>query len=410
MTSDAHAAAGSTRDLLVIGGGPAGAAAAAWAARFGLDVLLVERAHFPREKACAEYLSPEAARDLDGLGVLSAVEAEAAKLDGMRIVADDGADVVGRFRAGGRYAPYRPYGLALPRSRLDTLVLGAAAAAGAEVLQGVTCETLVLEDGVVAGAVLRSGDRRWTQRSRVVAGADGVHSVVARRLGLSRHGATRRLALVAHLAGAREMRDCGEMFVRHGRYLGLAPIGGGLVNVAAVVPASEARAVARDPAAFLRRELDGYPELRARFASARIVREVLVAGPFARTTRRSTADGALLVGDAADFFDPFTGEGIFAALRGGRLAAEILAAALRAGEATRAALAPYRRARRRAFAGKWVFERLVGLAATRPGLMRRYVHRMGRHQRYADLWVGAAGDYVPLGALCAPRALAALVL
>ena len=409
-TSDPRAAAGATRGLLVIGGGPAGASTAAWAARAGLDVLLVERARFPREKACAEYLSPEAARDLDALGVLPEVEAEAEALDGMRIVCNDGADVVGRFRAAGRFVPYRPRGLALPRSRLDAIVLGAAARSGAEVLHGVACERLLAEDGFVVGATLRSGDRRWTQRSRAVVGADGVHSVVARHLGLARHGAPRRLALVAHFTGVGRMRDCGEMFVRRGRYVGLAPIGGARVNVAAVVPASEGRALARDPVAFLAAELAAYPELRSRFAGARIVRDVLVAGPFARTARRSVTDGALLVGDAADFFDPFTGEGIFAALRGGQLAAAALAAALQAGEATQVALAPYRRARRRAFLGKWIFERLVGLAATRPAVMRRYVHRMRKRQKYADLWVGAAGDYVPLRALCAPRALAALIL
>jgi len=328
----------------------------------------------------------------------------------MRIVADDGTDVVGRFSASGGFAPYRPYGFALPRSRLDTIVLGSAARAGAEVRQGVALASLSVEDGRVTGAVLREGDRRWTQRSRVVVGADGVHSLVARRLGLSRHGRPRRLALVAHLTGAEGMRDYGEMFVRRGRYVGLAPLGRGLVNAAAVVPAAEARAIARDPAGFLAAELRGYPELRARLPGARLVREVLVAGPFARTARRSAVDGALLAGDAADFFDPFTGEGIFAALRGGRLAAAALASALRNGEATRAALQPYRRARRRAFLGKWAFERLVGLAATRPAVMRRFVHRTGSRTRYADLWVGAAGDYVPVGALCAPRALAALFL
>jgi geranylgeranyl reductase family protein len=398
-------------DLLVVGGGPAGASTAAWAARAGLDVLLVERTVFPRHKACAEYLSPEAARDLEALGVLEEVEAAgAARLTGVRIVADDGSAMLGRFSASRAGTPYRPYGLALPRSRLDEIVLGAAARSGATVRQGVALEGLILEDGVVTGATLREGDRRWTERCRALVGADGLHSLVAQRLGLSRHGAPRRLALVAHFRGAEGMRDFGEMFVRRGRYVGLAPIGGDLVNVAAVVPAAEARAIGRDPAAFLASELKGYPELHARFADARRARDVLVTGPFARTTRRSVADGALLVGDAADFFDPFTGEGIFAALRGGRLAAEALTQALRAGDATRASLEPYRRARRRAFLGKWAFERLVGLAVTRPAVMRPFTRRVGRRPRYADLWVGAAGDYVPLRALFSPRALAALIL
>ncbi len=399
------------RDLLVVGGGPAGASTAAWAARAGLDVLLVERETFPREKACSEYLSPEATRDLDALGVLEEIEAGgAARLVGMRIVSDDGAAVLGRFPDAGPRHPYRPYGLALPRSRLDTIVLGAAARAGADVLEGVTVERLLIEDGVVAGATLRRGDRRWDERSRVVVGADGLHSLVARRLGLSRHGGPRRLALVAHLADVEGMGDYGEMFLGRGRYVGLAPIGGGKVNAAAVVPAAEGRAIARDPAAFLRAELAAVPELRRRVSGARLVRGVMVAGPFARTTRRAVADGALLVGDAADFFDPFTGEGIFAALRGGRLASAAIAAALAAGPATGTALRPYRTARRRAFLGKWFFERLAALSVTSPVLMRRFTRRLARHPAVADLWVGVAGDYVSPGALLAPRALAALIL
>ena len=397
------------RDLVVVGAGPAGSATAAWAARAGLDVLVVERERFPREKACAEYLSPEATHDLEALGVLEEAEAGAARLTGMRIVSDDGSAVVGRFPAARPGAP-RPCGLALPRSRLDALVLGAARKAGASVLEGVAVERLLIEDGVVTGAGLRSGDRRWEERSRVVAGADGLHSLVAKRLGLARRGGPRRLALVAHFAGVAGMGDCGEMFVRRGRYVGLAPIGGGRVNAAAVVPAGEARAIARDPAAFLRAELLAVPELGPRFAGARMVREVLVAGPFARTTRRAVADGALLVGDAADFFDPFTGEGIFAALRGGRIAAASVAAALASGPATRAALQPYSAARRRAFLGKWAFERLAGLSATRPALMRRFTRRLARRPDLADLWVGVAGDYVSPLALLAPGALAALIL
>ena len=399
------------RDLLVVGGGPAGAATAFWAARAGLDVLLIERHTFPRDKACSEYLSPEATRDLDALGVLEPLEAGgAARLTGMRIVADDGSEVLGRFPSAPGHRPYRPYGIALPRSRLDAAVLGAAAGAGADVLEGVALERLVVEDGAVRGAVVRRGGHRWEERCRALVGADGLHSLVARRLGLARRCGPRRLALVAHLADVEGMGDYGEMFVRRGRYVGLAPIGGGLVNAAAVVPASEARAIARDPAAFLRAELAAVPELPRRLARAHEARATMVAGPFARASRSAVVDGALLVGDAADFFDPFTGEGIFAALRGGRLAAEALAAALAAGPATREALRPYRRARRRAFLGKWAFERVAALSATRPAVMRRFARRLARRPAVADLWVGVAGDYVPAGALLAPRALAALIL
>ena len=100
------------------------------------------------------------------------------------------------------------------------------------------------------------------------------------------------------------------------------------------------------------------------------------AGAGHRTVRRagpagSTADGAALVGDAADFFDPFTGEGIYSALRGAELLAETAVAALgAAGPVTAADLAAYRRARRRAFAGKWAVERLIGYGMLFPGAVR----------------------------------------
>jgi len=397
--------------VLVIGGGPAGASTALRAARAGLDVLLVDRAVFPREKACAEYLSPEAGRDLEDLGVLAEVEAAGAqKLAGMRIVSDDGADVTGRFAGAHDFTPYRPYGLAVRRSVLDTVLVRAAERAGVTVRTGVALERVSVEGGVVCGAALRVGGRTWDERSRVLVGADGLNSRVARQLGLARSGRPRRLALVAHLAGVRGLGDCGEMFCGRGWYVGVAPLGGGLCNAAMVVPLADRRAIAQDRNAYFRAKLASLPELAARAAHAEIVREVLLAGPFARRARSAAVDGALLVGDAADFFDPFTGEGVFAALRGGRLAADAITTALAGGgAATRLRLGPYVEARRLAFRDKRVLERVVGLAATRPIVMRRFTRRLGARAGVADLWVGAAGDTVPVRALFTPRHLAAFL-
>jgi len=400
-----------THDVLVVGGGPAGAATAAYSARAGLRVLLVDRARFPRPKACAEYLSPEAARDLEALGVLATVEqAGGARLTGFRLVSDDGRDVTGHFAGTApSFTPYRPFGFALSRTVLDPIVQASARAAGAEVRENTALEDLTVEDGVVTGGILRTPAGRETVRAAVVVGADGLNSLVARRLGVAHAGRPRRYGLVAHLDGVTEMRDVGEMFAGRGWYVGLAPIGGALVNVAMVVPETDARAIAADDAGFFFARLRTLPELARRLAGARVARRVMVTGPFARRARRVTVDGALLVGDAADFFDPFTGEGVFAALRGGRLAADALIAALAAGAPTRSALAPYVAARRRQFLGKWVLERVVGLGAVHPLLMRRFTSRLARHPSVTDLWVGAAGDSVPVRALFTPRHLAALV-
>ena len=80
--------------------------------------------------------------------------------------------------------------------------------------------------------------------------------------------------------------------------------------------------------------MNRFPGVHGRVQPAELARRVLVTGPFAATASRVTADGALLLGDAADFFDPFTGEGIYAALRGAVLAADIVPAALAAPESS----------------------------------------------------------------------------
>ncbi len=395
----------------MVGGGPAGSSTAAWLARAGLDVLLVDRAVFPREKPCAEYLSPACARDLEGLGVLDAlVAAGARRLTGMRIVSDDGASVTGRFDGASGYPPVRPFGLAVRRTVLDTALLRAAAASGAEVREGVALERLRVEGRRVTGATLRSALGRAEVAARAVVGADGLNSLVARELGLARRGRPRRLALVAHLAGFRGLGESGEMFCGPGWYVGVAALGGGVATAAMVVPLADARAIGRDRAGFFLRRLASLPELAERLEGARLAGPILAAGPFARRARAVAADGVLLVGDAAGFFDPFTGEGVFAALRGGALAAAALAGALAGGGvATRRRLRPYVVARRRAFRDKWLLERIVGLAATRPAVMRRFTGGLRARPEVADLWVGAAADSVPVRALFAPRRLAAFL-
>jgi flavin-dependent dehydrogenase len=124
---------------------------------------------------------------------------------------------------------------------------------------------------------------------------------------------------------------------------------------------------------------------------------VQVTGPFASHARRSWAPGAALVGDAADFFDPFTGEGIYAGLRGGELLAPFALEALGATSArgADAALAAYHRARRAEFAGKWIVERLIGAAVGFAPAMNYFGRTLEGRKDMADLLVGVTGDFVP---------------
>lgn len=388
-------------DVVVVGGGPAGATTAWSLAREGIDVLLLDRARFPRQKPCAEYLSPAASRILDAMGALRAVEsAGAAQLSGMRIRAPNGVTFEGRFAAAHGYPGFRDCGLALPRFELDPLLLECARHAGARVHDGWHVTGLV-RDG--AGRVCGVTGTDATERSMrvtacVVVGADGLRSVVARRLGVA-HCARmpRRIAFVAHYRDVGGIGESGEMHVEADGYVGLAHVGFGRTNVALVVPARLARSASGDAEGFLTRWLMGHPHLAERFSAATRLTAVQVTGPFASHARSAAAPGAALVGDAADFFDPFTGEGIYAAMRGGELLGPHVAEAVRAPDARRAdhALAAYDRARRREFRGKWLVEKLVGLAVAHPPLLNHAARVLAKRTGMADILVGVAGNFVP---------------
>lgn len=401
---------GGAVDVLVAGAGPAGSAVATLLARAGHRVRLVDRAAFPRDKACSEYMSPEAVRILDRLGVVEALEqAGAAPLEGTVVTAARGARLDGRFALAGRQ-PYRPTGLSVSRRVLDHRLTVAARNAGVELLERTAVEELLYDGGAVAGAVLRGPDGRCAIRARLTIGADGLRSVVARRLGPRRHLPPTRVAFVAHLDGVEDMERSAELFVGSSGYVGLNPIGGGMTNVALVLPRARAAGARGRAEGFFLEALRGFGSVARRIERARVVRPVLATGPFSAWSGRVTADGAALLGDAADFFDPFTGEGIYSALRGAELLAETASLALELpGIVRQSGLAPYRRARRRAFAGKWAVERLIGYGMLFPRLFDRAVARLER-RGLAHTLIGVTGDFVPARAVLNPSFIARMLV
>ena len=401
--------------VVIVGGGPAGAASAYFLARAGVDVMILDRARFPRDKPCSEYMSPQASRILNDMGLLSRVEnAGAARLAGMRVRAPDGTTFHGRFADVDGYHGFRDRGLALRRTVLDTLLLARAREAGAHVVEGARVTSLAREQSgrVIGVDLVDRGDSQSTVLAAIVIGADGLRSIVSRRLGLAAtRRAQRRLALVTHFVGVDGIGDSGEMHVEHDGYVGLADVGGGVSNVAVVVPTSRARRAAGDPASFMDDWIRRRPHIAPRFARAMRVSPVLATGPFASASRRAWAPGAALVGDAADFFDPFTGEGIYAALRGAELLAPHVARALSATSAidADAALKAYDRERVHEFSGKWAVERLIGAAVSFPPLMNIAAHSLALRPAMAHTMVGVTGDFVPAREVLRPGYLLRLV-
>lgn len=399
-------------DAIVVGAGPAGSAFAIRLAERGRSVLLLDKASLPRAKVCGEYLSPETARLLDRLGALEAVEARARPVRGMRIAAPDGTEILGEYPQGGRYRGFRDHALAIPRLDLDRILLERARAYPIEIREGFRVTDLVVRGDRVTGVEgLGRDGQTETFAGRLVVGADGRHSVVAQRLGLVRpHPRLHRMALVAHLRGVERFDGHGEIYLAPPLYAILNPLKDGRTNMSLVGPLEEFAAPKREVDARFARGVARIPALASRLAGAHPAGPIRALGPLAYRVARPRHGGVLLVGDAAGFYDPFTGEGIFTALRSAELAAEVALAALEAGDSTRAALAAYEARRAEAFAGKQRITALLQALIARPWLANAVAHRLARRVDLLGPLMGVIGDFVPPRELLAPAYLRRLLL
>ncbi len=402
-------------DVAIVGAGPAGSASAILLARAGWRVALVDRATFPRDKPCAEYLSPAAEPLLTNLGVMDQLEAlHPARLRGFRIFAPNGSVIQGDFAAT-RDTEGRSLfetGLAIPRLRLDANLVDAARAAGAELHMNWRLAQLAREEGIWRLTPVGEAE---PIRARLLLAADGVHSTVARRLGLHETSRMRKVALVAHMRGIAGLGDYGEMHVAGRRYVGLAPLEppevGDLCNVAMVVDeARDGRALAGRPEEFLLGALDTFPKLRARLDGVTVTRRTLTISRINVRAQRLSDEGLLLVGDATGYYDPFTGEGIYRALHGAQLASEVALEALTKDDLSTTTLARYDRLYRETFKGKRLVEMIIQSAVQAPPLMDHLARILSRRKAMADTVVAVTGDFLPPSAVLRPGYLLRLVV
>jgi geranylgeranyl reductase family protein len=384
--------------VVVVGGGPAGTAAAVFLRQAGHEVVLVDEARFPRDKVCGEGVSPEAWRLLARMGAEDAVHALRPRpVRGMKLTAPDGTAFTGE------YAGARAPGFAVRRWCLDRALLDCARGAGVDVREGVRARDVVLRDAIVRGVVVENGRGPERLEARLVVAADGRRSVIARKLGLLReHRTLRKFAVRGYWKGVEGLTDHGEMHVTRGGYCGIAPLADGEANITFVLDQAEMRPAGGGLTDFYRRTLDRWPRVRERLARASLTSPPRAIGPLALEARRVSAPGAVLVGDAAGFYDPFTGEGVTLALRGAELAAEVAHRALTIGSTD---LRLYDRLRDDATRDKFRLNRLLQRVVAWPALANAVAKRLSRRPDLADRLVGIAGDFVPARTALGPRFL-----
>jgi flavin-dependent dehydrogenase len=384
-------------DVVVVGAGPAGAAASILLAEHGLAVITLDRARFPRDKICGEYLSPEAGRVLDRLGVLKTLDgAGAVPLAGMRITAPDGTRLQGVYGPAGAFRPYRGHALGVSRTVLDAVLADRLRALGVDFREDVRVTDVVRAGGDVTGVCTTDEDgRTLTLRAPLVIGADGRASVVAHRLGCRHPHRLRRMAVTTYVSGLDGCRDFGEIFIDPPDYAILNPLSPARVNLSVVVPLEHAAPWSARLGQFLEARVKQMPHLARRLAGARRVAPVQAMGPLAYRVSAPREGGVLLVGDAAGFYDPFTGEGIFTALRSAELAADVAAHALGTGDLSSRGLARYHRERAAVFAGKARVTRALQVLIRHRRLANVAAHVLARRQHLLDTMMGVIGDYIP---------------
>jgi flavin-dependent dehydrogenase len=381
----------------VAGGGPAGTAIATFLRQAGHDVLLLDAARFPRDKICGEGVSPEAWRLLEALGSAARVRAlRPQPLRGMTLTSPDGTSFTGH------YGPHREPGFAVRRCALDVALLGGARDAGVEVREGCRVTDLSSEDGKVDGLMMENGGDPVRLRARLVVGAEGRRSRVARQLALLReHPSLRKFAVRGYWENVEELTHYGEMHGAAGGYCGIAPLSSTAANVTFVLDERDVAPAGGDLEGFYRRSLAArWPRIQSRLSRARLLEPPRSIGPLALEARAVSAPHALVVGDAAGFYDPFTGEGVTLALRTAELAAEVADGALRRDRLDDLRL--YDARRHEATRHKFLLNRLLQRVVSWPALSNVVARRLRERRDLADQLVGIAGDFIPARSALGP--------
>jgi menaquinone-9 beta-reductase len=334
MTSPAR------HDVLVIGGGPAGAAAGFWLAKAGHDVCVLERKAFPRDKTCGDGLTPRAVHQLQDMGLEAAIAAHHHRHDGLRAVAHG----ITLELAWPEHPVFPSYGYVVRRRDLDQLVAEHAAGAGAALLPATEAVRPLLHDGLLAGAVVKdkaSGQTREV-RARYVIVADGSLSRFGRALGAARNksypqGIAIRGYFESPISTDPWIESCLDVHDRNGAsmpgYGWIFPLGDGTINVGIGLLSTFKGYKDVNTTHLMSEWAATAPQRWGIDPDAMLAPPTGGRLPMAGSVNPKVGPNWLLVGDAAGSINPFNGEGIDYAYETARMAADLVDEALTTGTA-----------------------------------------------------------------------------
>jgi flavin-dependent dehydrogenase len=413
----------SRSDVIVVGAGPAGSVTSGLLAQRGWRVTLLERASFPRPKPCGECVNPGAVAALARTGFLDVVmELSPAPIQGWCIGTWEGAEAWGRYdgtnlasaleddateaRDPSMARPSSPpkdlggKGLGIARTSFDEALALEAVRRGARLRECAMATKVEIERrGVSTRCRVWTRDGRDPEEARMVVVADGIRSRLARQLGtVRRPPRLRKVSLTCHIRGRGPDPRFGRLRIGGSATVGLASVRAGqdLWNATVVVDACRHACALRDDVRSLFAQQLG----RAAFpwdGPPEITEGPLSSGPFDWPSRRAAGAGFVLVGDAAGYYDPLTGQGIYRAVRSAELATEAIDAVLR-GERL-APLWHYEKTLRKEVAAGRRVQRTVEWILTSPRLRRILFQQLETAPEAMSRFLRVTGDLDPVRAL-----------
>lgn len=326
------------RDVIIVGAGPAGAICAAYMARAGLDVLLIDKDLFPRDKVCGDMLKEGIVKHIEKLEAVDVLDEKSTCIRKLRLIGGAGHEAE---------VPFECY--SLTRTELDKLLTDTAVSWGVEFRQGCRLIDVINEDGKVRGVVVREKGAEYQIRSRVVIGADGANSYMAKQLGIVEEKPEGIwLGVRAYFKGvifdkslAKSQYDAGGIFCFDDKqgpaYFWIMPVGAngvkdGLCNVGLLLRGRDDYSDT-DMIDRLREWTQNNDKVHNMMDGA----QQLCSWSFGRLAdnsqnRKCVGNGYILIGDAAAKVPPLFNDGLTAAADTAKAAADAVEAALKTGE------------------------------------------------------------------------------